>query len=257
MRIVAVIICLGLFVACERDPVDSGPGEQTSPTEINKAQERSLAKLDPYEIKQGQTVHFTETQELISSQAPIKVLSKEWLTEVKLIENQPEERILTNYKTVTDRLWDKDFVYVFKGVYYLEQVESLELLDQLDQNRYSMTSILHQLQEQGRVEETEIEGVAFHNLKEQSVTIVPPDLVKNAKNCKGIKGCRLQGDRITYDVVFLLKGGGTQTHNVEWLISPDVPYFAAILKQCSTTIVPVDNQRVLVKQCNEVVDFNE
>ncbi len=257
MKFFVAIVFIGLLVACDRDPVNTGPGEQTTPTEINKAQERSLSKLDPYQIKQGQKVHFVETQELISSQAPIKVLSKEWLTEVKLIENEPEERILTNYKTVTDRLWDKDFVYVFKGVYYLEQVEALQLLDQLDENRYSMNSILRQLQEQGRVEETEIEGVAFHNLKEQSVSLVPPDRVKNSKNCKGIKDCRLQGDRITYDVVFLLKGGGTQTHNVEWLISPDVPYFAAILKQCSTTIVPIDNQRVLVKQCNEVVDFDE
>ena len=97
----------------------------------------------------------------------------------------------------------------------------------------------------------------FRNLKKSEVVLVPPQKVKEAKNCKNIKGCRLIADRITYDIVFLMENDQTQTHNIEWLISSEVPFFAAILKQCASTLVPVDNLRVLVKQCNEVVDFNE
>lgn len=253
------LIAFVLFLAvgaCERKALDQSRGPQTSPTAIKALQDSLIQELDPYLVQEGQKVHFIESQEVISSQGPVKALSKEWLTEVKQVENEPEERILTTYKTVTDKIWDKDFSYIFKGVYSLPQIETLRLLDQLDQDRYNMKSVLLKLQEAGRVEEKDIDGVAFHNLVHEQVSLIPPDLVKNAENCKGIENCRLQGNRISYDVVFHLTDDSTQTHRVEWLISKDVPFFAAILRQCSTSIIPIDDLRVLVKQCNEVVDFD-
>ncbi len=257
MRVLFLIaICL-LSLSCERDPVGNNRGPQTTPNDIIEAQNRSLAKLDPYQISMGQRVHFIESQEIISSQGPLKALSKEWVTEVTDVANEPSERVLTTYKTVTDKLWDENFVYVFKGIYSLPQVEALELLDQLDQSRYQLPKMVQQLKERSGAEESEITGVAFHNLIEQEVTIVPPDKVKNSTNCKNLTSCQIKGDRISYDIVFLMANGNTQTHNVEWLISSEVPYFAGILKQCSTSLVPVDTLRVLVKLCNEVVDFDE
>lgn len=260
MRWILLILIAAGLLSCDRKSPDNSRGPQTSLDAISSLQKSFINRLDPYSIEEGQRVHFIESQEIISSQGPIKALSKEWVTEVTEVENTPEERTITTYKTVIDKLWDKDFTYIFKGVYFLEQVETLRLLNQLDDekpNRYSMESHLQSLMENGRVEEKEITGIAFHNLVHQQVVLVPPEKVKNAANCKGFEGCRINADQITYDVVFLLSNDDTQTHRVEWIISQDVPFFAAILKQCSTTVIPVDNLRVLVKQCNEVVDFDD
>jgi hypothetical protein len=243
--------------ACERNRTPPGLGPQTSAEAIERAQAKRLNSLDPYSIQQGQRVHFVESQEVISSQGPIKAYTKEWITEVTNVENNPETRILTTYKSVTDKTWDEDFVYIFKGTYFLQQLDALTLLDQLEDRRFYPSSVLQQLEKRSEQGTIEVEGIALHNLQEQSVSIVPPELVKNAKNCKNIVGCRIQGEQISYDVVFLMSDGSTQTHRVEWLFSAEVPYFAAILKQCSTSVFPIDNLRVLVKQCSEVVNFDE
>ncbi len=259
MKKLVLWLVLPVLLACERKAGDTSRGPQTNPTAIKALQNSFISELDPYSIQKGQKVHYIESQEIISSQQPIKAFSKEWTTKVTEVENLPEERIITTYKTVIDKLWDKDFPYIFKGVYFLEQVETMRLLNQLDQDdpdRYSMKSILNQLAEKGQVEEKEIKGVAFHNLKHSEAVLIPPELVQQDENCKGLENCRINGNIITYDVVFLLGDDKTQTHRVEWVISKDVPFFAAILKQCSTSVVPIENLRVLVKQCNEVVDFD-
>jgi len=81
-------------------------------------------------------------------------------------------------------------------------------------------------------------------------------LVKSEPDCKGIEGCRMTADMITYDVVFQMSDSSIQKHTVEWYVSPDAPYFAGIMKQCATTLLSVESARVLLKQCEEVVDFD-
>lgn len=257
MKIFAILLIGFTMLSCEREPLGNDSGSSVSATEIQLAQNRSLSKLNPYTVKAGQRIHHIETQEVISSQAPVKQLSKEWVTEVLEVENSESARYLTTSKQVTDKLYDKDFIYEFKNVYSLPQIETLSLLDQFNNNRYSMKSMLQNLSEQDQVEATEIQGVAYQNLSESRVSLVPPELVKDAKGCKSLQNCRIEADQIKYDIVFLLSDGTRRTHNIEWLISDQVPFFAAILKQCASTIVPLENLRVLVKQCNEVVDFDE
>lgn len=256
MKKTLFLILIISLLSCDKKPINNNSGTPTSKSEIAAAQQQSLDKLDPYQIKQGQKVHFVDSQEIINGSNPIRTYNKEWVTEVTQLENSTAERVITTYKTVVDKHWDKDFSYTFKSVYHFPQMTNFELLDQLEDNRYQLNTLVQKLIEQKEVTEKSIQGIAYLNLKQKKVTVVPPQLVKNTKNCKGIKDCRLEADSITFDIVFLLNTGETQTHNIEWLISSDVPYFASILKQCAATVVAVDNLRVLVKQCTEVVDFD-
>ena len=154
------------------------------------------------------------------------------------------------------RRFAENFNYEFQNVYSLELSTTLELMDQLNGNYYSPQSLIRQFEENDKSADVEVEGVAFQNLSTTEAVLVPPELVKSANNCKGLKDCRIRADIITYDIVFLLSDNSTQRHKVEWHISADVPFFAGIMKQCAATVLPVDNQRVLVKQCREVVDFD-
>lgn len=250
------LLVLVFTMNCQRDIRTTGNGPYTSETAISLAQDKALSKLNPYSVKTGQRVHKIETQEVVTSQGPQKILSKEWVTEVTQVEEDESFFSLTTLKKVSDKAWDKDFVYEFKDVYDLRQVKTQSLMDQLNLNSYHPSSIVEKLKESNNVQEKEIEGVAFQNLVSREVTLVPPELVKNAENCKGLKNCQIKADLITYDIVFLMTDGTTQRHQVEWHISSNVPFFAGIIKQCATTIVPLENLRVLVKQCREVVDFD-
>jgi len=245
-----------LFMACEREVADAPLGPQVTPDDIWRFQNDSLRNLDPYKIQKGQRVHKIETQEILSGQSPIKQMSKEWVTKVIEINNEEAYREIVTLQEVSDSQWDEDFIYEFKNIYYLQQMDPLQALDTLHQNSYQLNKMIEKLKPKELQENVEVTGVAYHNLEKRKVTLSPPQLVKSEPDCKGIEGCRMTADMITYDVVFQMSDSSIQKHTVEWYVSPDAPYFAGIMKQCATTLLSVESARVLLKQCEEVVDFD-
>lgn len=257
MKQILFLLLVTVFnLSCGREATENSRGPQTTPQAIQAVQVKALNKLDPYSIYLGQKVHKIETQEVISSQAPIRGLSKEWITEVVEVENEPGVRLLTTVKQVTDHIKDKNFTYEFKDVYQLPIIENTQLLDQLHRKFYLLKNQIVKQTNDDTNSASEIEGVAYHNLQSREVRLVPPQKIQDAENCKGLSDCRINADLISYDVVFLFANGESQSHTVEWYISTDVPFFAGLLKQCATTLIPVESLRVLVRQCSEVIDYN-
>lgn len=253
--LILLFIALGLW-GCSKDVPAQTFGQPSSASQIRKAQEESLMNLNPLSVKTGQRVHSIETQEIISSQQPTKFLSKEWVIDVVEVEDTPVKFEVTTNKIVSDRNWEDDFVYQFKDVYLMAQAEPLRLLDQINTAQYDLETIVAKQLEAEDKQGIQLEGVAYFNLKKRPVQMVPPEAVKKSADCKGLKDCKIPADLITYDIVFLFDDGSTRTHNVEWFISSEVPFFASILKQCASTLVTVESQSVLVKQCTDVVDFD-
>jgi hypothetical protein len=249
-------LVLFILVACESNRVSEDLGPQVTSEEIIRAQRKSLSGLDPYDIRQNQRVHRIETQEVISTQGSMKNLSREWVTTVVELNNTDDYRELVIIEEVFDREWDKDFIYKFKDVFYLPQLSSQQLLSQQKQSDFTLNQLVERLKTLSDSEGLEVTGMAFHNLQVREVSLSPPQLVKSSPNCKGLTECQLRADMITYDIVFQLSDESIQKHTVEWYISAQVPFFAGIMKQCATSLVPIDNARVLVKQCDEVVDFD-
>lgn len=246
---------LTLTSSCEKEKKESGLGPQAQASDINAAQNKSIGKLNPYTVQKGQLIHKIETQEIITPQGPIKSVAKETTTEVTDVEDFTDAKLLTTLKKVLDYT-DKDkFVYEVKNVFALAP-EQKSLSTEIAQ-KTAQTFEVHPYATHRKVTESEIEGVSFHNLRESEVVMVPPELVKESEDCRGLSPCEIKSDLITYDIVFHLSDGSTQKHQLEWFISANVPFFAGILKQCATTLVPIENARVLVKQCTEVVDFNK
>lgn len=253
-KLLLIIVPL-LFLGCQREPTKTA-ANYTSVSAIERAQNKSLSKLNPYSIEKGQWIHFIETQEVISSQGSNSFLSKEWTTEVGQAEDLPEGPMITLFRKVTDYLLDEDFVYEFKEVLQFLPPEPVnqQSLNPLKDGYHTLSQTVGRLKEQNE-RQNEITGISYQNLQVKRVVISPPEKVKNLPDCASISDCKLEGEQITYDVVFLFEDESTQRHTVEWLISAEVPFFAGLLKQCTTSFVPVDNLRVLVKQCRDVVDF--
>ena len=248
------IIVRMAMMGCEQEISDPGPGPKTSVAEIEKAQDLALQDLDPGSIQQGQKVYKIETQEVFSTQAPIKNLSKEWTTEVTQVNDEGHQKIVTTLKKVRET--DDDFIYEFKNVYAFDRMVNFEAHQETHTESHSTEQAYLSLQSGSLQLSNQIEGVAFHNLQSVPVTLQPPEKVKNSPDCRGLKDCQIQATLIAYNVVFQLTDGSTQTHNVEWYVTNQVPFFAGLFKQCATSLVPIENVSVLVKQCTEVVDFN-
>ncbi len=240
-------------LSCQREPAKTTE-QITNASEIERAQNKSLSKLNPYSVNPGQWIHFVETQEVISSQGSSSFLSKEWTTEVGQVEKLEHATLLTLFKKVTDYLKDKDFIYEFKNVLSLQPEQMSEALAPLNDHYHSLSHTTDRLKPNNQ-NDTEVVGVQYQNLQVKRVSLSPPQKVKEAPNCASLPQCKLEGDLITYDIVFLFDDESTQRHSIEWIISEQVPFFAGLLKQCSTSFIPIDNLRVLVKQCREVVDF--
>ncbi len=262
-RVFVLTLLVWPILSCIKEPRASTPlGPQTTADEIEYEQYKSIAKLDPYSVQKNQRIHGIETIELISSQNPMKSISKEWTMEVTDVENYVDRRLLTTLKAVSDKADTDQFVYEIKNVYQIPQLNPLQVLNPLRLNLSEIKSYIDEQQNSPDItkqstttEPDPITGIAFHNLKSQVIELNPPPKVQESENCQGLTNCKISADKITYDVVFLFKSGKTQTHNVEWFISQDVPFFAGILKQCATTIISIESARVLVKQCSEVIDF--
>lgn len=249
---------LALFLlGCEDSPQQDELGPAVEMGDILDAQQKSLSKLDPYSVKEGERTHKIETQEVFSTQGSMKHLSKEWVTQVTEINHFDTYRELVILEKVSDREWDDDFIYEFKDVYFLPENLDVRQLSAKQHNLYQLNKTIERLRAQeSESHPVEITEMTFHNLNTNQVVLSPPELVKNHEQCKGLKPCQLTADMITYDVVFKMSDDSQQKHTVEMYVSDQAPFFSGIMKQCATTLVPIDQARVLVKQCDEVVDFD-
>lgn len=245
-----------LILACEGKVPSNQLGPATSSRAIERAQIDSLSKLNALETNSGQLVHIAETQEITTSDGPIYGLLKEWTTKVtQRIDFKPYIELTTIKKVLNHNIEGKP-IFEFKSVLTIDKNDLKShqafkpetLAKKLSQKKYQGL--------QTKNSEPKITDVSFHNLSVQNVVLTPPELVVNSPDCRGLSSCQINADRIAYDIVFHFSDDSTRSHQIEWLISSEVPFFSSILKQCATTLVPVDDVRVLVKQCQEVVDFS-
>jgi hypothetical protein len=96
--------------------------------------------------------------------------------------------------------------------------------------------------------------ISFHGLKVSKSVISPPQEVADSENCRGLSPCKIAVTDISYDVA-VWQGAEYELTRVSVRISPDVPYLASRLKDCSYFRWQVSNRMVPVTICRSVVDF--
>jgi len=261
LYVVMVPLVALTLLACDK-PVSNEDdlGPQSSPSEIQRAQAEAVNGVRPEKILVGETAHFAETQELITSEGPVTRLLREWTVEViekEVLEQSLVDQELLEFTTIRSLIDHNQVgkpVSKFKDLFVFLGLPN-EAKEDVESARLSLK--LMGADSPAKVEkQIVITDVSFHNLSSETVKIKPPELVEQRPGCGGIANCELEGRKITYDVVFRFSDGEIQKHQIEWLISHQVPFFSSILKQCATTLVKVDTLRVLVKQCQDAVDFS-
>lgn len=102
--------------------------------------------------------------------------------------------------------------------------------------------------------------VTCHNLQVSEGVTSPPTGVSSQQNCGGIPDCQIRFKKVSFDLVVNFKdeeSGNTRTEKVvyDMTISPDVPYLSRLMEFCYQGMVPTATQKVLVKLCNRVQNF--
>ncbi|MBO9668175.1 MAG: hypothetical protein J7501_15340, partial [Bdellovibrio sp.] len=87
-----------------------------------------------------------------------------------------------------------------------------------------------------------------------------PPLIAKQTNCGGLKDCKLNVKKVTFDWTIILKTGqNVEKQKVSYTLAmtQDLPFLSRVLDYCSRGLVQIPNSssKVLVTVCNRVKNF--
>jgi hypothetical protein len=240
---IELAILVVFLSSCMKEPkFEQEFGPEVSAQEVDKAI-REVETVSPYTIKQGEFAYLERTTQ---------------------VETQPAIVVLQRGDTITEKTEDSDN-YIFTIVSDL-----VELIDgQMKPSRKESTATLPKeqtgpvvhsmsLQSVHALDGTDAKKVTYHNLQKGSSFYPVPGLVQRRANCGGLSEKLCMGPlpvtRLSFDKVEWKGEVGTKTSFL-FVFSKDIPYFASQLLGCAETMVPYQDQRVHVTQCEEIKDF--
>ncbi len=276
-------ILLALIVipaGCMKEP-DLKPDFGPEVTSADYAAAISQVELpDPYTIQKGEYAYFTTETYLegrpynLDKRWAYTVTDKvddaannQWiftyLQEIREYEGG-QEKVSTNTSSV--RLEKK------AAVVNTSDLSPLAQFKMMDRAKKGISiSEVNPIRSLGKIQAQAAEKrTSFHNLKVEKGFFPTPDFVQQRSDCgrKDPAKCKdpLKVSVLSYDMV---SWDDMQKYHVEWVISPDAPYFGStrlnlndpnesfpgVLRSCASTNLPVQGQRVRVTQCDELKDF--
>lgn len=102
--------------------------------------------------------------------------------------------------------------------------------------------------------------VSCHNLQVSEGVRSAPTGVAGRTDCGGLPNCMVRYKKVSFELVVNLPAAADQPARSEKVIydlvfSPDVPYLSRLMDFCYQGMVPAGSQKVLVKICNRVQNF--
>jgi hypothetical protein len=95
---------------------------------------------------------------------------------------------------------------------------------------------------------------SYHQLRVAEKTVPPPFPVQQKQGCEGLQDCKITVFEVRFNEV-IWQGDSPTIYQHHYVFSGDVPYYAAVLKQCITGQVEVNSIPILVTDCREVENF--
>ncbi len=253
-----VLLCLAL-VGCNGIPspfdsaektdqaVDYGP--ETPVESVQSALSQAAAGTDPTQIKVGEYVDFIENQVV---QNQVSSLVSETAQTV-VLRNQDSDSIV--YTIDQDKVTYKSDGTAQKVSTEFQQTASVH-----SSVHSSVRSSVHSTLRQTLMQ-MQSAKLKYYNLKTSMALSDPPPAVKAAADCGGLSTCQIHIYKISFDQVDYSDDQLGNKIHVDYTISPDVPYLAAILNECLTTLLTVPNGHqgsgeVLVQQCSPIQNFH-
>lgn len=242
-----------LFSGCkEKEKIDYGP--ETSAESIQEALGKAFSEYDPNKMKVGEWAQLDQTQllnnelYLISDMAQNIVMRDEDEVEAtfRAVENR---RFFDRDLKVTKKV-DTEFSIKWKFETEPATVSQKTASDLFGDPIYRLNQDIVQMQAAGA------DGtMTYHNLQTSMALETPPGDVGTSPDCHlHFPDCKVRVYTIKFDMIFWEGGKGDKLIR-EYKLSPDVPYLGAVLSECLTGLVPVENSRIFVKECTQTKNF--
>lgn len=248
---------------CEKDsgvPVDYGP--EMSEEAITDALVSAVPRLIPEDIKAGQFVHESHSQQI--SQGSVSIVSDKYLT--VLAREDYEQAIGVNIR-------EHALYYTQDGQYKKESREGPLYFARTQTLALSALSALSKISLHASSDSQT--RVTFHRLTSREEEVSAPPLVRKQADCGGLLNpsnpdCKMRVRTVSYDAVVWNSSQGDRIR-IEYKFSPDVPFFTGrlynansdgnfipgLMSQCITQLVQVPKSRskVLVEECTRLENF--
>ena len=98
-------------------------------------------------------------------------------------------------------------------------------------------------------------ATTFHNLVVSTASVAPPLSVQQQPNCGDVPKCKISVSKISFDMLVWNNPAAPDKIHREFSISGDVPFFANVMSECDSLLVPVGTLKSLVTLCSDVTNF--
>ena len=95
----------------------------------------------------------------------------------------------------------------------------------------------------------------YHNLNVSASSVSPPAAVQKQPNCGDVANCKINLHKVSFDMLVWSDPITPDKIHREFALSADVPYFANVMSECDSLLVPVGNLKTLVTLCSDVINF--
>ncbi len=245
-----------LISGCKvKDEQNFGP--ETGAEAIRQELGKAFVEYDPNSMKVGEWAQLDQTQQLngslilISDMAQSVVVREDEPTEAtfRAVENR---RFFDSNLQITKKV-DTEFSIVFNKEASASSASSASqktVSDLFGDPIYRINQDIKEMQARG-----EDGTMTYHNLKTSITLEPPPAAVAGSADCATyFPNCQIRVYNIAFDMVFWENGKGEVLQR-EYKVSPDVPYLSAVVSECLAGLVPVENQRIFVKECTQAKNF--
>jgi hypothetical protein len=256
MRKGLALVLAILFVGCNDDKPKQSTDEVANAEDIYNAQTEAFNKTDPLLIKQGQYVYTIVTQELYSSQEPIENMTSERSVNVIQREEFGDHFDITTIDEAIDYTFADKPHFKIKNVYSIEYpVTSVAAFASQTTEKLLLKKLDGKVLPFDDAGDDEGPSYSYYNFKISHEKVDPPKKVMETSPCAEGADCRINVTKMAYDVVITEPGVEAQRRHFDLWVSPDVPYFASVLKSCMTTMVQIDTSFPLLRLCDTVYDY--
>lgn len=98
-------------------------------------------------------------------------------------------------------------------------------------------------------------ATTFHNLNVSVASVAPPLAVQQQPGCGGVPNCKISVSKISFDMLVWNDPATPDKIHREFSISGEVPFFANVMSECDSLLVPVGTLKSLVTLCSDVTNF--
>ncbi len=232
-------LLLGCIQAPELKQAELGP--EASDADIELAISKALYGIDPWATAVGQQVVYDFNAR---------------------IENQEEARpIVRLTQTILNRKEENDGRKLTLTIQNHEldlnsgEVDVTEGSSEYNLDSPAVAAALSPLKLITPTLERTVIRTSYHNLKTESGTMAPPDVVRRKSNCGDVPNCQLRYFRLQYDEASWYSSSEYEVQKWAFTISRDAPFVSYIMDRCLASLVNSDGRSYYVRQCQFAVDF--